>query len=132
MLMMTPYHDGYHHLSSGRLGSELPLSCRISVLPGRYIGPQDGSVDYVRGVNFELHPHLSPGFITLLMLVVRKSSNSVRGPVFYCLLHSRVSHYGHMADSVAPCAARQGLRGCSGWPLATFNTRTGDSFRRPI
>jgi hypothetical protein len=70
--------------------------------------------------------------ISLLMLVVRKASESVRGTVFYCLLLSCVSHYGHLADSVAPCAACPGLRGSSGWPLAAFNTRTGESFRRPI
>jgi hypothetical protein len=93
-------------------------------------------VDYARGFNLELYPHLSPGYISLpislLMLVVRKASNSVRGPVFYYLLLSCASHYGHMADSVAPCAARPGLRGSSGWQLAASNTRTGDPFRRPI
>jgi hypothetical protein len=80
--------------------------------------------------------HISPGYISLpislLMLVVRKASNSVRGPVFYYLLLSCASHYGHMADSVASCAARPGLRGSSGWQLAASNTRTGDPFRRPI
>jgi hypothetical protein len=54
------------------------------------------------------------------------------GPVFYCPLLGPVSHHGHFVDSVTPYEARPGLRGPSGRPLPAFNTRTGDSFRRPI
>jgi hypothetical protein len=133
---MTPYHDGYHRAQQSPQFFCLP---RFELLPlsGRSRFSRAGTSGCTwfrrlrKGASTLNSTHISLP-ISLLMLVVRKASNSVRGPVFHCLLVSRVSHYGHMADSVAPCATRPGLRGSPGWPLAAFNTRTGDSFRRPI
>src|SRR5713226_2849316 len=61
------------------------------------------------------------------------SSSSARSsPIFYHPVFGRISYYGHLADSVAPCAAHPGLGVSSGWSLAAFNTRTGDSLRWSI
>lgn len=68
------------------------------------------------------HTYLSSDFIPHARRP--QGLKTVRGPVLY--------RYGHLGDNIAPCTAGPGLRSSSGWPLAAFNTRTGDTFRRSI
>ena len=83
-----------------------------------------------RITQLELDPHLSPAFTHARP---PQGLKICEGSSFCHPVLRRVSHHGHLADSVAPFAAHPGgLRGLSGEPLAAFNTRIGDSLERPI